>query len=104
MSGKAKVKKSRELNELESLLEKDLRRTRPALGRSGVTREQLTHSLVRLLTSAVLLLVVYFLGVFKGLGTVAMGVILVALLELLLLFSGKLRGEDDGNGASRKKN
>ena len=103
MSGKREFDKSRELNELESLLEKDLRRHRPALGRSRVTRDQVIRSLIRLATSAILLLVVYFLGVFNHLDAVAMGIILMGLLEVLLLFSGKLRGEDGSTGTSGKK-
>ena len=103
MSGKREFNKSRELNELESLLEKDMRRNRPALGRSRVTRDQMIRSLIRLATSATLLLIVYFLGVFNGPGTVALGVILVGMLEVLLIFSGKLRGEDGGPGSSGKK-
>lgn len=98
MPDKSTTEKANELLELESLLERDLRRNRPALGRIGVTRDQLIRSMIRLGVSSVLLLAVYFLGLFRSLNNVAVGILLVAMLEALLLFVGKSRGEDNDSG------
>ena len=76
------------LRELESMLEKDLRGSQPALKGSRITREQLRRALIRLGISAALLLLVFFLGVFREPSTVLLGIALVALLEGVLLFLG----------------
>jgi len=84
------------LKELESMLEQDLLRNQPAMKGLGVTREQLRRALVRLGISTLLLLVVFWLGIFENPSTVMLGVALVAVLEVLLLFVGPARDKENG--------
>ncbi|MDY0297817.1 MAG: hypothetical protein RB296_10910 [Acidobacteriota bacterium] len=82
------------LEELESLLESDLRGNQPAVKGLGITREQVNRSLVRLGVSLMLLLLLFVFGVFDSIGTVLTGIGLVAILEIVLLWIGR-----SGNGS-----
>lgn len=82
------------LKELESMLERDLIRNKSAIKGCRLTREQLRRALARLGISALLLLAVFWLGVFENLFTVMIGIGLVAVLEGMLLFVGRSGNEN----------
>ncbi|MBN1196621.1 MAG: hypothetical protein JXA62_04370 [Candidatus Aminicenantes bacterium] len=86
------------LKQLESMLERDLLRNKPAIKGCGVTRDQVSRAFVRLGISLLLLLLLFWLEVFENAATVLIGIVLVAAMEGVLLFIGRSVNESHSGG------